>query len=128
MFTTALRRLVESACLKLPFLRSSRNHQVDCGMRSIPLLRGCEKQKEFRKQDQFAILAQNILLCGKLWLEFFRDAIFRTRRHRTVKCRDGNCRGEGAARGCATTEMMKMKTKEKTLNHEGHEGSQRKNF
>src|SRR5216684_1438192 len=28
------------------------------------------KQKEIRKQDQNGILAQNILLCGKLRLEF----------------------------------------------------------
>jgi hypothetical protein len=33
-------------------------------------LRGCPKQKEIRKQDQIGILAQNILLCGKLRLEF----------------------------------------------------------
>jgi hypothetical protein len=31
------------------------------------------KQKEIRKQDQIGILAQNILLCGKLRLEFFRE-------------------------------------------------------
>src|ERR1700722_10944684 len=49
MFTTALRRLVESACLKLPFLRSSRNHQVYCGMRPIPCLRGLLKAKRISK-------------------------------------------------------------------------------
>jgi hypothetical protein len=37
------------------------------------------KQKEIRKQDQIGILAQNILLCGKLRLEFFRERLFRTR-------------------------------------------------
>jgi hypothetical protein len=36
-------------------------------------VRGCRKQKEIRKQDQIGILAQNILLCGKLRLEFFRE-------------------------------------------------------
>ncbi len=60
-------------------------------------MRGCLKQKEFRKQDQIGILAQNILLCGKLRLELFRESLFRTRMHGAVKCRDGNCHGEGAS-------------------------------
>jgi len=47
-------------------------------MRSILSAR-LPKQKEIRKQDQIGILAQNILLCGKLRLEFFRERLFRTR-------------------------------------------------
>jgi hypothetical protein len=47
-------------------------------MRSILSAR-LTKQKEIRKQDQNGILAQNILLCGKLRLEFFRESLFRTR-------------------------------------------------
>ena len=65
-------------------------------MRSILCAR-LPRQKEFRKQDQNGILAQNILLCGKLRLEFFREALFRTRMRGAVKWRDGNCRGDGAA-------------------------------
>jgi hypothetical protein len=96
MFTTALRRLVESARLKLPFyeVAGTVNFTAECDRFSV---RGCPKQKEFRKQDQIGILAQNILLCGKLRLELFRESLFRTRMHGAVKCRDGNCRGEGAS-------------------------------
>lgn len=47
-------------------------------MRSILSAR-LPKQKEIRKQDQIGILAQNILLCGKLRLEFFRESLFSTR-------------------------------------------------
>jgi hypothetical protein len=97
-------------------------------MRPI-FLSGCRKtKKKSRKQDQFAILAQNILLCGKLWLEFFRDSIFRTRRHSAVKCRDGNCRREGAARGFAAMETKDERRKRKSLTHEGHEVSRRNSF
>jgi len=41
-------------------------------MRSILSAR-LPKQRKIRKQDQIGILAQNILLCGKLRLEFFRE-------------------------------------------------------
>jgi hypothetical protein len=84
MFTAALRRLVESACLKLPFyeVAGTVNFTAECVRFSV---RGCPKQKEFRKLDQFAILAQIFLLCGKLRLEFFREALFRTRIHGAVK-------------------------------------------
>jgi hypothetical protein len=57
---------------KTAVLRSSRNHQVYCGKRSNLSARLLQ-QKEFRKQDQIGILAQNFLLCGKLRLEFFRE-------------------------------------------------------
>jgi len=72
MFTTALRRLVESACLKLPFyeVAGNVNFTAECVRFSV---RGCQKQKESRKQDQIGILAQNFLLCGKLRLEFSRE-------------------------------------------------------
>jgi hypothetical protein len=70
-------------------------------------------QKEFRKQDQIAILAQNFLLCGKLRLEFFREPLFRTRSCGAVKCRDGNCRRDGAECGVATMRIRKV------INHEG---------
>jgi hypothetical protein len=94
-FTAALRRLVESACLKLPFheVAGTINFTAECVRIFV---RGCRKQKEFRKQDQIGILAQKNLLCGKLRLELFRDGLFRTRMHVAVKCRDGNCRAEGA--------------------------------
>jgi hypothetical protein len=40
---------------------------------------------EFQKQDQSGILAQILLLCGNLRLEFFREFLFSTRLHRPVK-------------------------------------------
>ena len=72
IFTAALRRLVESACLKLPFyeVAGTIKFTAECARFAV---RGCQKQKEFRKQDQSGILAQNFLLCGKLRLEFFRE-------------------------------------------------------
>jgi hypothetical protein len=47
-------------------------------------------------QDQCRILAQKILLCGNLRLEFFREQLFITRLPLAVKCRAGNCRVRGA--------------------------------
>jgi hypothetical protein len=83
--------------LELPF------YEVDGTLnftaeRARNTVRGCQMQKELLKQDQSGILAQIFLLCGKLRREYFRESLFRTPMHRAVKCRDGNCRGDGAAR------------------------------
>jgi hypothetical protein len=79
MFTAALRRLVESACLKLPFYEVAGTVKLTAERVRFSV-RGCRSIKEIRKQDQIGILAQNILLCGKLRLEFFRERLFRARR------------------------------------------------
>ena len=102
--------------LELPF------YEVDGTLnftaeRARNTVRGCQMQKELLKQDQSGILAQIFLLCGKLRREYFRESLFRTPMHRAVKCRDSNCRGDGAARVCGGCE--------KNINHEGHEGSRR---
>ena len=74
----ALWRLGASACLKLPFYESGTvNFTADCACLSV-----CAANiREAQKQDQSCILAQNILLCGNLRLEFFRESLFRTSTH-----------------------------------------------
>jgi hypothetical protein len=69
---------------KTAVLRSSPTDQVDCGMRSILSAR-LPKQKETRKQDQIGILAQNILLCGKLRAGIFPRMIIQYPREEFVK-------------------------------------------
>ena len=98
IFTAALRRLVRERVLELPLYEvdGTLNFTAECARNTV---RGCQTQKELLKQDQSGILAQNFLLCGKLRLEFFRECLFRTRRRDAVKCRDGNCREDGAERG-----------------------------
>ena len=66
-------------------------------MRSILCAR-LPRQKEFRKQDQNGILAQNILLCGKLRLEVLRESLLSPRSALAVKCRAGYCRADEANR------------------------------
>src|SRR5450631_769663 len=116
IFTAALRRLVRERVLELPLYEvdGTLNFTAECARNTV---RGCQMQKELLKQDQSGILAQNFLLCGKLRREYFRESLFRTPMHRAVKCRDGNCRGDGAARVCGGCE--------KNINHEGHEVSRR---
>ncbi|MGA2746652.1 MAG: hypothetical protein ABSE44_18295 [Candidatus Sulfotelmatobacter sp.] len=74
-------------------------------MRSILSAR-LPKQKEIRKQDQIGILAQNILLCGKLRAGIFPRMIIQYPHEEFVKWRDGNCRGDGAGRGSAKILLM----------------------
>jgi hypothetical protein len=74
----ALRRLVRERLLKLLFyeVAGTVNFTAEC---ACLLVSSCQKQEQFRKQDQSCILAQKILLCGKLRLEFFRERLFSTR-------------------------------------------------
>jgi hypothetical protein len=59
-------------------------------------VRGCRKQRKIRKQDQIGILAQNILLCGKLRAGIFPRVTIQNPAEEFVKWRDGNCREDGA--------------------------------
>ena len=72
IFTTAPRGRLESACSKPPFYEVAGNIKFTAESARITG-RGCQKQKEFWKQDQCGIVAQIFLLCGKVRLEFFRE-------------------------------------------------------
>jgi hypothetical protein len=78
-------------------------------------VRGCQKQKEFFEAESVRHGSTNFFVVWKSSGGNFPRVIIRTRWHRAVKCRDGNCREDGARAG-------------KTANHEGHEGSRRKSL
>jgi hypothetical protein len=74
----------ESAGSKLPFheVAGATNFTAESARFTV---RGCQKQKEFLKQDQSGIVAQKFLLREKVQEEFFRELLFRTRLHGAVK-------------------------------------------
>ena len=72
IFTKTLRRLVRERPFKLPFYDVAGTTNFTAESAGITV-RGCQKQKEFLKQDQCDIVAQIFLLCGKVREEIFRE-------------------------------------------------------
>jgi hypothetical protein len=63
---------LESACSKLPFYEVAGTTNFTAESARLTK-RGCQKQKEFLKQEQSGIVAQNFSLCRKVRERFFRE-------------------------------------------------------
>ena len=72
IFTKAPRRLVRGRLFKLPFyeVAGTTNFTAESARNTG---RGCQKQKNFLKQNQCGMVAQIFLLCGKVREEIFRE-------------------------------------------------------
>jgi hypothetical protein len=88
---------LESACFKTAVRRSCWNDQFYCGKRPIYRAR-LPNAKRICGAGSVRHSSTNFFVVWKSSEGIFPRVIIKTRWHRAVKCRDGNCRREGAAR------------------------------